>query len=316
MAGKRYCSWRCRGMAANLVDLLPAMLGFDRDWQHGPQPLTRAQALQHPDVSALLLRAVEKAPLRLLPYHGTPCAPYAWAMAEYPTAAFTRTPAPPLRARPGVAEPPLACVFTAESDVLLNLGDEQGPVCVACVRRLDEDHAVYAFLGAADVNVYWPQHHVRFLGYQHWAAFVAGAPTDSGRLRQYAHDLGRALAQLHFQWLCDGTSMAVVLAAPRGAPPTDPPRLYVMVDTALCGDVPPQMGDDDDDDVVGTLADNLARMAYVPAPDEGEVVRTSTSTTDTLFAHFSRGYLTEARSQPEPRDALAQRVLTAMKPRV
>jgi hypothetical protein len=139
-----------------------------------------------------------------------------------------------------------------------------------------------------------------------WHRHVPGAPAleDTAKWNAYARDLGRAFAQLHYAWECDGRGLAVVLARPAGdalAPP--PPMLHVMVDTRFSGHVPPAPAMVSDD-TVSALVDALARGAYVPLNNDCDV-----QAPRAMADAFAAGYKDEAARFR--RADVAERVLKA-----
>jgi hypothetical protein len=306
-----YCGLRCAGLAA-----LP--LAFDEG--HGDRPAqTPAAAARDPNADALLLRAhraiMDGTAERV--FGQAPPHVHAWAIdrVALPSVAVVecRGGMGPLRRIPGAAEAPLACVVASESDQ-----DFSGSHWLARTQLFTTP--LYALMGARDVDVPLPSRSIHAAGYALWSEHVPGAPTedDMPLLVRYAADLGRAMAQLHYGWLCDGRGLAVTLAHARreGEDALDAvPRLYVSVDTSVAGHVPPggedegdgsigAAGDDPDDAVRECLAASLARGAWTP------LVRTADTTRPRvrLDEAFRAAYVTEAGKSG--RATLAQDTLT------
>jgi hypothetical protein len=274
-----------------------------------PPPLAlampRVEAGRDPNVNALLIQAYDallpsRDGLAPLSAHA-PLHIQAWVLDEvrYPSVAILTAPAedrecPPaplaLQLRHGAPE--LARVYTAESAAVI------GALWLAVTSRLDGPPA-FALFGDATFERRAPP----ALGCALWPAAVRA------RLNAYAHDLGRAVAQLQYApGGCDGTGLVVVLGRAREQPAgagEAPWRLYVMVDPARCGpvDVATDADAAADRPLVDALAQALAHGAWLPLTRTADTVGEAVNYDES----FRRGYREEAAQHG--RALLAKQVL-------
>ena len=187
----------------------------------------------------------------------------------------------------GLDEPVLARVYAAEDAQLFvnDLGVRLRWLALNTVLTTP----LYALTG-------WPNEHwthypgtpfaQTFAGFNVWPLCLPGAPSEEApeRLAAMLHDLGRAVAQLHYVWHCDGRGLAVVLAA-TGSGVSPPLCLHVVVDMARA-----TVSEEASEGHRLRMADSLACAGWLPLSRTAD----GDSLEGRLDTAFREGYLKEA----------------------